>query len=203
MDNIKQHWEGIYSNKQDNEVSWFQENPEVSLSLIEKYSYSQKNLSIIDIGGGNSLLSIKLADRGFKKLSVLDISKAALERSRKRNPQASITWIETNILSGLVIENIDIWHDRAVFHFLTIKNDIHKYVSIASKAIVKNGYLILGTFSESGPKKCSGLPITQYSEKKFRELFEPNFEFIECFEEKHTTPFNSEQNFIWGVFKRL
>lgn len=203
MKNIKQHWETIYNKKEDNEVSWFQENPEVSLTLIEKYSFGQKDLSVIDIGGGNSLLSGKLADRNYKKLCVLDISKAAIERSRKRNPKASIKWMETDILTCILIKEIDIWHDRAVFHFLTDKQDIQKYVSIASESVVKNCYLILGTFSESGPEKCSGLPITQYSEKKFRDLFEPNFELIECFEETHTTPFNSEQNFIWVVFKRL
>jgi len=200
--NTKTHWENIYSSKDDNEVSWFQENPETSLSLIEKYSNYAKDKSIIDVGGGNSLLVSSLHAKGFSNLSVLDISSKALERSRGRLTDVKINWITANILDYNFSNQVDIWHDRAVFHFLTSIENIQKYVEIASKTIQRNGYLILGTFAETGPEKCSGLTIAQYSKTKLELLFSEKFNLIECFEETHITPFNTSQDFIWVVYKR-
>ena len=202
MGNSKEHWENIYSNKSDNEVSWFQEIPETSLKLIEKYAFNDKSLSIADIGGGNSVLALELVNMGFSNICVLDISSKSLDRNKERIKNTQLKWIESDILKCNDLDDITIWHDRAVLHFLTNEKDIHKYVQIASKSIVKNGYLILGTFSETGPDKCSGLPITKYSESSFKKVFGKDFDLIECFEEIHTTPFNTKQNFIWGIFNR-
>lgn len=202
MINMKSKWENIYYGKQDDEFSWFQEDPEVSLMLIEKYSYKNKKSSIIDVGGGNSLLVSALVNKEFEDLSVLDISSKALERSHERIKEAPVKWLLGNVLEYDFRNQFDVWHDRALFHFLTRRNEIEKYINIATDAINKRGVLILGTFSKSGPEKCSGLPIVQYSESKFKVLFKKNFDLVECFEETHTTPFNTKQNFIWGVFIR-
>jgi len=201
MDELKIHWENIYNSKTDNEVSWFQEHPETSLNLIKKYGESQQ--SIIDIGGGNSKLTYQLVQNGFDNITLLDISKRALERNLERLPNANINVIEKNILDLKLNEQVHIWHDRAVFHFLTKKVNIKKYAEVVTDSVESGGNLILATFSEFGPDKCSGLPITQYSEEKFVELFEPTFKLLECFNEIHKTPFNSEQNFIWVVFKKM
>jgi len=202
MINAKSKWENIYSGKQDDEFSWFQEDPEVSVMLIEKYSHKNKKSSIIDVGGGNSLLVSVLVNKEYEDLSVLDISSEALERSRDRIKEAPVKWLLGNVLEYDLLNQFDVWHDRALFHFLTGRNEIEKYIDIAKDAIKKSGVLILGTFSESGPEKCSGLPIMQYSESKFKVLFKENFDLVECFEETHTTPFNTKQNFIWGAFIR-
>ncbi|TLX76966.1 methyltransferase domain-containing protein [Labilibacter sediminis] len=202
MKDAKQHWEKIYQTKGDHEVSWFQDKPELSMRLIQKYTGEEKDVAIIDVGGGNSLLAKVLVDSGYDNLSVLDISKCALERSKERILDAPVNWIESDILSYKFSYQFKVWHDRAVFHFLTAKNDIQKYIDQVSGAVVKEGYLILGTFSEEGPLKCSGLEITQYSKSKFKDLFEGNFELVECFDEVHKTPLGTDQNFIWVVFKR-
>jgi 2-polyprenyl-3-methyl-5-hydroxy-6-metoxy-1,4-benzoquinol methylase len=202
MKNLKQHWEDLYGKRADNEVSWFQENPITSLNLIKKYCSESKDKSIIDVGGGNSRLITELVKMSLNNLSVLDISKEALERSRQRIPSAPVKWIESSILDFHSEDEIYLWHDRAVFHFLITKEDIDRYVRIAKQSILMGGYLILATFSETGPKICSGLPIAQYSKSRFCQLFEPEFQMLECFEEVHHTPFDTEQNFIWIVFKR-
>ncbi len=199
MENSKKHWEKIYDKKSDTDVSWFQEKPDTSLRLIKKYAPNKKNIPISDIGGGNSVLALELINNGYSNICVLDISAKALDRNRKRIRNTQIKWIESDILKYNDLDDIIIWHDRAVLHFLINEKDIHKYVQIASKSIITNGYLILGTFSESGPDSCSGLPITKYSESTFKKFFGRDFDLIECFEEIHTTPFNTKQNFIWCV----
>ena len=201
--NSKQHWETVYETKADQEVGWFQENPEVSVRLLEKYT-SAKDASIIDVGGGNSFLIKVLYDQGFSKLCILDISKKALERNKSRfgEKSESVNRIESNVLDFSSDKPFHTWHDRAVFHFLTTDNEINKYAEVAANNIVSGGFLILATFSLSGPKHCSGLPISQYSEKKFCTVFNDNFNLVECFEEVHTTPSGNPQNFIWAVFKR-
>jgi len=201
--NHKQHWENVYETKADQEVGCFQENPEISLKLVEKYASAKEN-SFVDIGGGNSFLSKMLYDQGFPNLTVLDISAKALERSKNRfveSPQ-SVNWIEFNVLDFQAKVSFNIWHDRAVFHFLTMEKEINKYADVAAKNIVSGGFLILATFSLSGPENCSGLPISQYSEKKFCTVFNDKFDLVECFEDVHTTPSGYPQNFIWAVFKR-
>lgn len=199
----KQHWENVYQTKTDQDVGWYQDNPETSLKLVEKYG-KRKDSQIIDVGGGNSHLSRILMSMGYTNLTILDLSSHALKRSQSRIKNAhQLKWIETDVLSFEAKQQFQIWHDRAVFHFLLSDNEIKKYAEIAAKQIVKGGYLILGTFSETGPKSCSGLPITQYSEKKFQKVFKDNFVFVESFEAAHTTPSGNPQNFIWVVLRKF
>lgn len=203
MEKRKDHWETVYETKGDQEVSWYQEIPKTSLKIIDSIHLSKED-PIIDIGGGNSNLVGELSNKGFTNLSVLDISANSLERTKSKlgKEAEDIQWIVSDMIEFQPPQQYTLWHDRATFHFLVNEKDITKYVSIASEAIKKGGYLIIATFSTSGPKKCSGLEIAQYSREKLLRLFDDNFELTKSFEEVHTTPFETEQNFIFSVFKR-
>jgi len=203
MERRKDHWENVYETKSDQEVSWYQEIPVTSLNVINSLSLDKED-SIIDIGGGNSNLVSELSNKGFTNLSVLDISAKSLERTKSKLGQKSteIQWIVSDILEFQPPQQYSLWHDRATFHFLIQENDVLQYVNIVSKAIKKGGFLIVATFSTSGPKKCSGLEITQYSKEKLQSLFHESFELIQSFEEVHKTPFETEQNFVYTIFKR-
>ena len=200
----KEHWENVYRTKEDQEVGWYQPNPETSIRLVRTYSTS-KDDSIIDVGGGNSHLIQHLLNEGYTDLSVMDISIHAINRNKRRfgSEADKINWIESNILEFNSDQDFQIWHDRAVFHFLTDNADMRSYCEVASHHIKKGGFLIIGTFSETGPKMCSGLPITQYSEESFCVIFQEKFELIECFDDKHTTPSGNNQDFVWAVFKKI
>jgi len=203
MSERKQHWENVYEKKSDDEVSWYEETPATALSLITDLNLN-KDAVIIDVGGGNSNLIEKLQQQGFSKLSVLDISKKALERTKYKLEQKAekVQWIVSDILDFQPNQQYDLWHDRAVFHFLTESEDIDSYVELVSQSVKKNGYFILATFSKSGPLKCSGLEISQYDKQTLLDLFNTEFNLIKSFEEVHHTPFNSEQNFIYSLFKK-
>ncbi|MFC2137997.1 class I SAM-dependent methyltransferase [Bacteroidota bacterium] len=199
---MKKHWEKIYSKKADNEVSWFQATPETSLLLVKKYAKSKSD-HIIDIGGGNSSLVNNLAENCYTNLSILDVSKVALDRNKSKNKtNIKIDYIETNMLNFKNDKKYDIWHDRAAFHFLTDKADVDLYSQVAFNQMNNNGFLIFSTFSLSGPDKCSGLDISKYGKNEICNVFMDGFELIECFEEVHKTPFNSTQDFIWTVFQK-
>lgn len=201
--NLKQHWDKVYTTKSDQDVGWYQENPELSLKLIRKY-VPEKDALIIDVGSGNSHLSKILFDQGYPNLTILDISTNALFRSKYRfkDDAEKLTFIESNILDFNSNKPFEIWHDRAVFHFLIDQDDINKYTEVAAKNIASGGYLILGTFSVTGPETCSGLPITQYNKEKLIKVFHSRFNLIESFEDIHLTPTGNPQNFIWAVLKR-
>ncbi|SDQ80531.1 Methyltransferase domain-containing protein [Chryseobacterium soldanellicola] len=198
---IKNHWEKVYETKNPDQVSWTQEKPQASLDLI--YSFAlPKDAKIIDIGSGDSNLVDFLLDEGFENITVLDISKKALEKAQKRlgKKAEKVKWIVSDITAFEPEESYDLWHDRASFHFLTTSGQIKKYVDIAEKSIHK--YMILGTFSKNGPTKCSGLEIRQYDEQLMRKEFEKSFHQINCITENHITPFNTLQNFIFCSFKK-
>jgi len=200
----KQHWEGIYQTKDTaREASWYQNIPKTSTDLILSTG-TDKNADIIDIGGGDSVLVDELSELGFKNISVLDISAKALQKAKTRigKNEKSVIWIESDVLEFDTESRFDIWHDRATFHFLTKEEDIANYVEIAGKFIKPSGYLIISTFSTNGPKKCSGLEITQYSEDSIKKTFRKDFRHIKSFEEIHTTPFNTKQKFLFNLFKR-
>lgn len=201
--NTKEHWENIYQTKQLNEVSWFQQKPETSLSFFETFSVP-KNAKIIDIGGGDSFLVDHLLELGYQNISVLDISESAIDRAKQRlgNKAKNVKWIEANAAHFQPVEKYDFWHDRAAFHFLTEQEDIEKYIKTASENITTDGVLVVGTFSENGPKKCSGINIKQYSEKSLQDAFQSYFEKINCFTTNHKTPFNTLQNFTFCSFKK-
>lgn len=200
---LKSHWENIYSSKNEDGVSWFQEYPKTSIDLIEKYSIN-KSISIIDIGSGRSRILINLIENEYDNLTYLDISQEACSKSKilLGNKQDLVQWHVENILDFKTEKNFSIWHDRAVFHFLTSKEDVEKYKQVALKNIVQGGYLILGTFSENGPEKCSGLNVSRYSTESLKEIFNPEFKMIESFAIDHKTPFNTTQNFLFSIFKK-
>lgn len=199
----KNHWETIYENKGSHEVSWTQAVPEISLKMIQNGNLS-KHANIIDVGAGDSNLIDHLLDLGYTNLSVLDISKAAIQRAKKRlgARQSDMTWIISDIIDFHPEKKYDCWHDRAAFHFLTDTAEIKKYIELVSKSLKPNGNLILGTFSTEGPKKCSGISITQYSEKTLTDQFSQSFYQEECLRSDHTTPFGTMQNFVFCRFLR-
>ena len=180
-----------------------QKNPSTSLEFISKFKLS-KDAKIIDIGGGDSYFIDALLELGFTNLTLLDISANAIERIKTRlgEKAKNVTFIVSDVLDFKSNEKYDFWHDRASFHFLLNQNQIKKYVEIVSKTCAKDTTIIIGTFSENGPKKCSGLDITQYNETKMNAVFNSNFELIDSFIIDHQTPFDTIQNFIFCSFKR-
>lgn len=199
----KDHWENIYRTKAEDEVSWFQPYPKTSMEFVKLFNLPL-SANIIDIGGGDSHFVDALLDKGFKNIYVLDISANAIERAKQRLGERvfKVQWIVSDITEYEPSVQFDFWHDRAAFHFLTTEDKIYKYVSIAENAIKKDGYLILGTFSENGPTKCSGLEIKQYSEASMSARFQVNFDRIKCIQEDHTTPSFAVQNFLFCSFKK-
>lgn len=199
----KKHWDAVFSTKAENELSWFEPYPKTSMEFVELFKLPL-DANIIDIGGGDSHFVDALLEKGYLNVYVLDISVQAIERAKKRlGERASrVNWIVSDITEFDPPVQFDFWHDRAAFHFLTTDEKIYKYVSIAEDAIKKDGYLILGTFSEKGPKKCSGLDIKQYSEASMSARFEISFNRIKCISEDHKTPFNTVQNFLFCSFIR-
>ena len=160
--------------------------------------------NIIDVGSGDSYFVDALLDKGFQNIWVLDISAAALERAQKRlgNKADQVHWVVMDVIDFEPPVIFDFWHDRAAFHFLTNEDAINKYVAIAENGISNNGYLVLGTFSENGPDKCSGLEIKQYNEASMSNRFEIAFNRIKCITEDHKTPFNTYQNFLFCSFQK-
>ena len=198
----KSHWEEVYSTKASNAVSWYQEHSELSLKLIDQTKLP-KTASIIDVGGGASTLVDDLTKLGYSDISVLDISKAALDVAKARRKSEDIHWIEGDITQIDLSENrYDIWHDRAVFHFLTSSEDRQKYVALLKKTLRPNGQVIMATFSETGPEKCSGLKVRRYSAEKLQAELGKDFKLVSHYFETHKTPFNTEQNFIYCHFQK-
>lgn len=199
----KEHWENVFATKAEDEVSWFQPYPKTSMEFVALFKLPL-HANIIDIGGGDSHFVDALLDKGYKNIYVLDISATAIERAKQRLGERAnkVHWIVSDITEFEPPVQFDFWHDRAAFHFLTTEDKIYKYVSIAEDAIKKEGYLILGTFSENGPKKCSGLDIKQYSVASMSARFELAFNRIKCVHENHKTPFNTIQNFLFCGFRK-
>ncbi|MBK8885445.1 MAG: methyltransferase domain-containing protein [Saprospiraceae bacterium] len=200
----KNHWENIYNTKELKDVSWFQVRPETSLDFFKQFNVPT-TAKIIDIGGGDSLLVDHLLDLGYQDISVLDISESAIERAKVRLGQKAqnVKWIVADAATFVPTEQYDFWHDRAAFHFLTEENEISNYLETAQKSINPKGILVIGTFSEQGPKKCSGIEIKQYSETSMTDRLKIFFEKIKCITVDHITPFDTIQNFVFCSFKKL
>ncbi|WP_295335055.1 trans-aconitate 2-methyltransferase [Flavobacterium sp.] len=200
---IKAHWENVFSTKTEKEVSWYQEYPKTSVNFITALQLPL-DAKIIDIGGGDSYLMDALLELGYTNLTLLDISAKAIERIKNRlgDKASKVTFIVSDILDFEPSERYDFWHDRACFHFLTQSDDIANYSKIVSQALAYDGKLFIGTFSDEGPKKCSGLEITQYNMESLRLVFERDFELSGCFTEEHPTPFDTTQNFLFCGFNR-
>jgi cyclopropane fatty-acyl-phospholipid synthase-like methyltransferase len=204
IDNRKQHWEEVYKKKTQEEMSWFQKNPATSLQFLTSYNVPL-NAEIIDIGGGDSLFVDHALKMGYINITVLDISDESIERAKKRLGQDAlkVTWIVSDVTLFKPDKKYDFWHDRAVFHFLTKQDEIDAYVKLVRENMAGNSIFVIGTFSENGPDKCSGLPISKYNESKMSSLFTSGFEKIRCFEENHITPSNKIQAFLFCSFKKL
>ena len=198
--NKKSHWENVYQTKDETQVSWFREHLDNSLQMILQTNVG-KDATIIDVGGGSSTLVDDLLQHGFADVSVLDISVKALENSKERLGQKAqlIEWIEGDITEASLPKNhYDVWHDRAVFHFLTDREDRRKYVELVKKSLKsRRTYYHCFVWFETDPKKCSGLDIVQYSPDSMHDEFGNNFELIKSFSETHETPFQTTQEFIY------
>jgi SAM-dependent methyltransferase len=201
----KSHWETIFSTKGPEQVSWYAPHLNSSLRMIEQTGINKAGW-IIDVGGGASTLVDDLLEEGYRNLSVLDLSSAALAASQARlgGRAKGVNWIEADITTAeLPREHFDIWHDRAVFHFFTAAVDRRQYVQRTIRSLKSGGHLIIATFAPDGPPRCSGLEVIRYGIDTLHREFGEAFELVECTGEKHTTPFNTEQQFSYFWFKKL
>lgn len=200
----KKHWENIYQTKELKDVSWFQPTPETSLDFFKQFNVPT-TAKVIDIGGGDSFLVDHLLDLGYQDISVLDISAAAIDRAKQRLGERAkkVKWIVADAATFKPTEKYDFWHDRAAFHFLTDEQEISNYLQTAQESINPTGVLVIGTFSEQGPKKCSGIEIKQYSETSMTDRLKKFFEKIKCITVDHKTPFDTIQNFVFCSFRKL
>lgn len=195
----KEHWEKIYATKSATEVSWFQEHANLSLKLIRD-SKVPLTSSIIDVGGGASVLVDDLLSIGYENLTVLDLSGAAIATAKARLGKKAdrVIWLEANILEAVLpAQTYDVWHDRAVFHFLTDAQDRNAYVDKVLHAVKPGGLVIVATFAEDGPTECSGLPVMRYSANELHSEFGEPFIFLGHEKESHHTPGGKEQKFVY------
>ena len=200
----KKHWEKIYRTKEIKDASWFQPKPETSLDFFRQFDVP-KSAKVIDIGGGDSFLVDHLLELGYQDVTVLDISSAAIDRAKHRLGERAkkVKWIVTDAANFKPAEKYDFWHDRAAFHFLTNETEISNYLETAQQNINPKGILVIGTFSEQGPDKCSGIGIKQYSETTMTDRLKKYFEKIKCITVDHKTPLGIIQNFIFCSFRKL
>ena len=197
----KDHWESIYQSKADNRLSWTQSEPLISLKLINQ---AWSGGRVLDVGGGCSLLAQRLLDRGYS-VTVLDISKAALDRAcTKLGDRASlINWVVADIASAPVLEPCDVWHDRAVFHFLTNSTLRAAYKASLISALHSGCHAVIGTFALDGPEKCSGLPVQRYSPSTLAAELGPQLTLLTSEQETHFTPWRATQSFQFSLFRRV
>lgn len=201
----KEHWENVYSTKATNAVSWFQEHPEESYRLILQTGVPL-TASIIDVGGGTSTLVDDLMANGYKDITVLDISAAALTAAKNRLGKWNerVHWLEANITEiVLPIDAYDVWHDRAVFHFLSTVEDRQAYVRAVQRTVKPGGHIIIATFAEDGPFQCSGLPVVRYGAKDLHAEFGESFELVHHEKEAHQTPLGTIQQFVYCYCRKI
>ena len=199
----KGHWENIYGKKGPQDVSWYQAVPLTSLRLFEEYDVKTSD-RIIDVGGGDSLLVDHLLDKGHTDITVLDLSGVALRKAQERlgARAANVDWIEADATAFTASAPFDVWHDRAVFHFLTDDDQVENYLACMAEYLRPGGLLILATFSENGPEKCSGIPVKRYAEAEMTQRLQRICDRIKCFTVDHVTPFNTVQNFLFCAFRK-
>lgn len=204
MNGRAEHWEHVYRTKGPDQVSWYQAEARLSRQLIERLSPARSS-AIIDIGAGASTLVDGLVDAGYSSLTVLDLSPAALQLARARlgDRGAGVTWQAGDVLDAALPEQaFDVWHDRAVFHFLTDADDRRRYVDQVRRAVRPGGLVIVATFAEDGPTRCSGLDVARYSPTQLHAEFGVPFALVESHRELHTTPGGATQAFTYCVCRR-
>lgn len=195
------HWDSIYTSKAPTEVSWYQERPTVSAGLIAKVAPA-RDAAILDVGGGASTLVDALLSLGYSRLTVTDIAAPALDHAKQRlgSAAAQAEWRCADVLDdGLADDAIDVWHDRAVFHFLTSPEHRTCYRRQAARVVRPGGYLIVATFADDGPQRCSGLPVSRYTADALYSEFATDFDLVESIREEHVTPSGARQNFQYCV----
>lgn len=197
----KAHWENVYNEKSPLQVSWYQSDPKISLQLIEATDCT-KDAAVIEVGGGASVLVDRLLESGYRNVSVLDLSGKALAHAKHRlgDEGLAVNWFEADITEFDPPTSYDIWHDRAVFHFLTDARERSMYIDTLSKALRKGGHLVIATFAMGGPTKCSGLEIVQYDANKISSELGPAFELQSEQFETHITPSGGGQKFNYFYF---
>lgn len=200
----KTHWETVYSTKTETGVSWYQDEPKLSLELIGAVAPAAGG-RIIDVGGGASVLVDRLLDRPFERIAILDISETAIGKARARLGERAgrVRWVVADVTEGPELGVFDVWHDRAVFHFLTDPADRRSYVELARETVPEGGHLVIATFADDGPKQCSNLDVCRYNARSLASELGEGFSLVRKARETHTTPWGSPQAFFYGVFKRL
>jgi SAM-dependent methyltransferase len=201
----KDHWEKVYSTKASDSVSWFQAHADMSMRLIHASGLG-RDAAIIDVGGGASTLVDDLLDDGYINLTVLDLSGAALSESQRRlgARAASVHWMEADITQAeFAPHSLDIWHDRAVFHFLTAEEDRKVYVRQVLRALKPGGHVVMATFGANGPIQCSGLPVMRYAPEALHAEFGDAFALLSHEEQVHHTPFGTDQQFIYCMCRKM
>ena len=196
---VKAHWEKIYTTKAPHQVSWYRSHLEISLALIKR-AVNDRGASIIDVGGGESTLGDDLLEEGFQNITVLDVSQAAIDVNKTRlgEKAGSIHWIVADITQvELESKAYDVWHDRAVFHFLTALEQRSAYVRQVTRAVKPGGHVIVSTFGPEGPTKCSGLDVVRYDAESLHDEFGARFSLVESSKETHQTPFGTTQQFLY------
>ena len=201
--NREQHWNAVYTGKAERDVSWFEAIPTISLQMMEAAGLTE-DTCVIDIGGGDSRLVDHLAARGLDCLAVLDVSEAALRRAKDRLGEKAIvpTWIAADVTADWSLEPMDIWHDRAVFHFLTEAEDRARYLTHLRQTLKRDGTAIIATFALNGPTKCSGLPVARYSAETLALELGSGFNLVESVAYTHHTPWGATQAFQYSRFKK-
>ena len=196
----REHWEGVYASRPDSDLGWMQSEPALSVSLIREVCQQGR---VIDIGGGTSLLSGRLLDAGYS-VAVLDISESALVRTRERigSRATEVQWIVSDVTAAPALGTFDVWHDRAVFHFLTEPADRASYAALLARTVHPDGHAIIATFATDGPERCSGLPVCRYDSGTLGNELGDAFELINSVRETHFTPRGKPQAFQYSVFRR-
>ena len=199
----KQHWDTVYATKGERDVSWFEPSPDVSLGMIEAAGL-RRDTCVIDIGGGESRLVDALVDRGVTCIAVLELAREALVRSQTRlGANASdVAWIQADVTGAWSWKDVDIWHDRAVFHFLTEPGDRDRYKARLAEMLKRGGFAIIATFALDGPQKCSGLPVVRYSPESLASELGDDFTLVDSRRHLHTTSFGTTQPFQYSLFRK-
>jgi 2-polyprenyl-3-methyl-5-hydroxy-6-metoxy-1,4-benzoquinol methylase len=198
------HWQNVYKEKGEYQVSWFQERPAISLELIEALG-AESNSAIIDIGGGASRLVDALVEKGRRDLTVLDLSESAVSIAKARlgETAAAVRWIVADVTQWEPTRSYDLWHDRAAFHFLTEASDRSAYIDRLTKAVPRGGHAIIGTFALDGPERCSGLPVVRYDGARLSAALAHSFALVDMRRDDHKTPWGAIQHFQFSVFRRV
>jgi 2-polyprenyl-3-methyl-5-hydroxy-6-metoxy-1,4-benzoquinol methylase len=198
----REHWETVYRDKADAQLSWFQAEPSASLALIRSLRPAPRR--VIDVGGGQSALAGELVSSGVEEVTVLDISDAAISRARERLGERAtrVRWLTADVLESPDLGAFDLWHDRAVFHFLTDPGDRMRYADAVRRSVPSGGHVIMATFAPTGPEKCSGLPVRRYDARGIASELGESFRLLDSASESHATPWGKTQDFVYALLGR-